>query len=95
MPPEKPIQFSDDKGIYTQANRIERFYEQTKTYIIAILIVIILAFVQIVIDSFRFSSVTYREYMNRSEERSVLLSENKQLLEEMRMNQIKILNKIK
>lgn len=81
-------------GAVTKANEYtDKKYQHTLTVIYAILIVVLLVFVQIIIDSFRFSSVTYKEYENRLEERSVLLSENKDLLEQVIANQGLILKK--
>lgn len=81
-------------GAVTKANEYtDKKYQHTLTVIYAILIVVLLVFVQIIIDSFRFSSVTYKEYENRLEERSVLLSENKDLLEQVIANQELILKK--
>ena len=81
-------------GAVTKANEYtDKKYQHTLTVIYAILIVVLLVFIQIIIDSFRFSSVTYKEYENRLEERSVLLSENKDLLEQVIANQELILKK--
>ncbi len=81
-------------GAVTKANEYtDKKYQHTLTVIYAILIVVLLVFVQIIIDSFRFSSVTYKEYENRLQERSVLLSENKDLLEQVIANQELILKK--
>jgi hypothetical protein len=83
-------------GAVTKANEYtDKKYQHTLTVIYAILIVVLLVFVQIIIDSFRFSSASYKEYENRLEERSVFLSENKQLLEQMISNQEMILKKNK
>jgi hypothetical protein len=81
-------------GAVTKANEYtDKKYQHTLTVIYAILIVVLLVFVQIIIDSFRFSSITYKEYENRLQERSVLLSENKDLLEQVIANQELILKK--
>jgi hypothetical protein len=92
------INFKNKGEIYTgavsKANEYtDKKYRHTLTIIYAILIVVFLVFIQIVIDSFRFSSVTYKEYESRIEERSVLLKENKQLLEDIKLNQEEILQK--
>ncbi len=81
-------------GAVTKANEYtDKKYQHTLTVIYAILIVVLLVFVQIIVDSFRFSSVTYKEYENRLEERSVLISENKELLQKVIDNQELILKK--
>ena len=81
-------------GAVTKANEYtDKKYQHTLTVIYAILVVVLLVFVQIIVDSFRFSSVTYKEYENRLEERSVLLSENKDLLKKILDNQEQILKK--
>ena len=83
-------------GAVTKANEYtDKKYQHTLTVIYAILIVVFLVFVQIVVDSFRFSSVTYKEYENRLEERTVLLSENKELLQQVVSNQEMILKETK
>lgn len=79
-------------GAVTKANEYtDKKYQHTLTIIYAILIVVLLVFVQIIVDSFRFSSVTYKEYENRLEERAILLSENKELLHKVIANQELIL----
>lgn len=95
-----PLIFKNKEDVYSNAvgkakEYTDQKYVHTQTIIYAVLIVVILVFVQIIIDSFRFSSVVYREYENRIEERSVLLNENKQILNDINKNQEKILNKIK
>ena len=95
-----PVNFKNKSEVYTgavtKANEYtDKKYQHTLTVIYAILIVVLLVFVQIIIDSFRFSSVTYKEYENRLEERSVLLSENKELLQQVITNQEIILKKRK
>jgi hypothetical protein len=94
------INFKNKQEVYTgavdTANRYtDKRYGRTQTIIYAVLIVIILAFVQIIIDSFRFSAVTYKEYENRMEERSVYINENRILLENIKLNQENILKKLK
>ena len=94
------VNFKNKSEIYTgavsKANEYtDKKYQHTVTVIYAILIVVLLVFVQIIIDSFRFSSTTYKEYENRMEERSILLSENKKLLQEFISNQEFVLKKAK
>lgn len=94
------VNFKNKREVYTgavtKANEYtDKKYQHTLTVIYAILIVVLLVFVQIIIDSFRFSSATYKEYENRLEERSVLLSENQKLLQKVIANQEFILKKDK
>ncbi len=94
-----PINFKNNKDVYNGAvakanEHTDRRYNSTQTIIYAVLIVVILVFIQIIIDSFRFSSVTYKEYESRIEERSVLLNENKDLLNEIKSNQDKIIDRL-
>lgn len=83
-------------GAVTKANEYtDKKYQHTLTVIYAILVVVLLVFVQIIIDSFRFSSITYREYSNKLEERNVLLLENKELLRQFISNQEMVVKKVK
>ncbi len=86
-----PLNFKNKKEIYaiavTEANEYtDKKYQHTQTVIYAILVVVVLVFVQIVVDSFRFNGMLYKDYGNRLEERNILLSENKELLQDIMHN---------
>lgn len=60
--------------------------------IVGIVLVVALAFVAIILDQFRFNSVVYREYSNKTEINNILLEENKnnqKLIIELLENKIK------
>lgn len=56
-------------------------------FISAIIVVLLIGFVQLIIDSFRFSSVTYKEYSEKIESVESLNNTNKELLEQNKNNQ--------
>jgi len=53
----------------------------------AIIVVFFLAFTQLIIDSFRFSSVTYKEYSGKIESLESVKMANEKLLEQNYVNQ--------
>lgn len=63
--------------------------------IAAILVVLMLGFVQLLIDSFRFSSTTYKEYSQRLEDSESLRRENLEKLSEIQEQQTQILELVR
>ncbi|HRX17215.1 MAG TPA: hypothetical protein P5123_12940 [Spirochaetota bacterium] len=52
-----------------------------------VLVVLVLGFIQLIVDSFRFSSVTYKEYSEKTEMVESINNINKELLEQNKSNQ--------
>jgi small neutral amino acid transporter SnatA (MarC family) len=76
---------------------LERRINRHESIIYAVVIVILFMLGQLLIDSFRFSSATYKEYSGKTEALETIQTINQQLLEQNTENQeiiIDLQNKI-
>ena len=71
---------------------IERVLLVIITVLIATTLTLLVSVATLIIDSFRFNSVTYREYSSRYDTNQVLLETNQDILNENKLNQEILIN---
>lgn len=79
----------DNKDVSTRDAKdyTDKKISNINLFMSAIVVVLLIGFVQLIIDSFRFSSVTYREYSEKIESIESINDTNKVLLEQNKNNQ--------
>lgn len=78
---QEPLTLKESKIVsvaYEDAKRyIDEKLKSVNAVIIGVVIVVSLAFILMILDQFRFNSVTYREYSQKTETYNLLFEENK------------------